>query len=460
VTGESGAARVRLADIRHGRRGRFLATLMLAEFAAAMQGIAYSTVLPVTARDLDGFALFGVTLAGGSVAAVLMLSFTAPILQRVPPGRVLLAATALYVVGAGLAVFAPAMTWVLAGTVIRGVAAGLFGGFGLGAIGALYDEAERTRVFGLFALIWLLPSVLGPPLNAIVTDWIGWRWALAWPAVLVVVARVLMGTTISAVPWKPGRDRVPVSARSGVAVAAALAVGGWGSTTPSILGLAALGVGVLVGGFAIVAFLVRGTQGEARVLIAFALLCAAFFGAYELLSLTIIEGLGSTVLVASAAVTGGLVAWSLAGLRPRPDARPDRAVVGSSLVASAFVLLILGLWLGDRPGIIVVIAGAIVAGVGMGAAYPLLSSESFTGSTAASTVGTMVAFAEIAATAWVALFAGGVYSALHGLGRPPAQALRIVFALLSVTAVAAVVTAARRRRVSADRLDEPLPDQA
>ena len=86
----------------HGRRGRFLLALLLTEFAGAMQGIAYSTVLPVMARDLDGFDLFGATLAAGSVAAVLMLSFTAPILQRVPPLRVLVVATALYVVGAGL----------------------------------------------------------------------------------------------------------------------------------------------------------------------------------------------------------------------------------------------------------------------------------------------------------------------------------------------------------------------
>ena len=53
-----------LAAVLHGRRGRFLMALLLTEFAGAVQGIAYSTVLPVMARDLDGFALFGATLAG------------------------------------------------------------------------------------------------------------------------------------------------------------------------------------------------------------------------------------------------------------------------------------------------------------------------------------------------------------------------------------------------------------
>ncbi|MFT4295791.1 MAG: hypothetical protein QM582_10310 [Micropruina sp.] len=437
---------VTLADILRGRRGRFLAALMLAEFAAAMQGIAYSTVLPVIARDLDGFALFGATLAAGQVAAVLMLSFAAPILQRVRPLRILLVATALYVAGAALAVLAPAMSWVLAGAAVRGIAAGLFGGFGMGAIGTLFDERERPRVFGLFALIWLLPSVIGPPLNAVITDWVDWRWALGWPAVLVVLARLLMGATIAAVPWEPDASRTPVSAGVGVAVAAGLVLGAIGSAQPQGWGVLALVLGVIATAVAIAVFLVRGLPGRARGLVSFGLLCAAFFGVYELLSLALIEGLGSTVLVASAALTGGLVSWSLVGLRPRPDARPDRAAVGTALVVVAFAGLIGGLWLGGGTGVVLVIAGAVLAGLGMGAAYPLLSSEPFDTGAPAGTVGTLIAFAETAATAWVALLAGGAYSALHGLGWAPALALQAVFGLLAVIAVAAFVSTAGRRR--------------
>ncbi|WP_091541138.1 hypothetical protein [Modestobacter sp. DSM 44400] len=47
------------------RRGRLLLALLLAEFAAAVQGIAYITVLPLAARDLDGSRLYGATLAAG-----------------------------------------------------------------------------------------------------------------------------------------------------------------------------------------------------------------------------------------------------------------------------------------------------------------------------------------------------------------------------------------------------------
>ena len=214
-------------------------------------------------------------------------------------------------------------------------------------------------------------------------------------------------------------------------------VAGWG--------VVALLVGVVVTALAIGVFLARGLPARARGLLAFALLCAAFFGAYELLSLALIEGLGSTVLVASAAVTGGLLGWSIVGLRPRPGARPDRAVVGPLLVTIAFAALIGGLWAGGTPGVLTVIAGAALSGVGMGAAYPLLSSEPFESDAAASTVGTLIAFAETAATAWAALLAGGAYSVLHTQGWTPTQALIVVFAGLAAIGVAAVACAATRR---------------
>jgi len=433
-----------LRSVLRGRRGAFLAALLLAEFAAAMQGIAYSTVLPVIAGDLDGFALFGATLAAGSVAAVLMLSFAAPILGRFRPTLVLLAATLLYVVGAAAAVFAPTMGWVLAGTIVRGIAAGLLGGFGVGAIGALFDERERPRVFGLFALIWLLPSVAGPPLNALITEWLGWRVAVGWPAALVIIARVLMGATLAVVPWTPkSGQRVGVAA--GVVVAASLALGAWGSATPTSLGVAALIVGVTIGGAAIAVFLSRGLPNAWPVLAAFALLCGGYFGATDLISLTVITGLGSTVLVASIAVAGGLVAWSLVGLRPRPDARPDPAIVGPLLLVAAIGALIAGVAIGSGIGIALVVGGGILAGGGMGAAYPLLSSEPFTTGAPATTVGSMVAFAETSATAWSALLAGGAYSALHVNGWRAAPALTVSYAALTVVAAAAVAFAVKSR---------------
>ena len=435
-----------------GRRGRFLAALLLAEFGGAMQGIAYSTVLPVVAGDLGGFSLFGATLAAGPIAAVLMLSVAGAVLGRLRPGVVLFIATAGYVVGASMAVFAPSMEWVLAGTIVRGVAAGLLAGFGMGAIGALYDEVERPRVFGVFALIWLLPSLVGPLLNAALTTWIGWRWALAWPAVVVIVARMLMGRYVSEVPWQ--RADHPARAGLGLLVAGGLVLGAVGSAMSGPAALVLLATGVVVAGVGIVLFLTRGAGPgrPSRTLLAFAGVCAAFFGLYELLSLAVVEGLGERLVWASVAVMAGLTSWSLAGLKPRPGARPDAVVVGATLifVGALGLLVALGVagWSsGGAPALVVVVVSAAVAGLGMGLAYPLLGSEPFDlpGAPPASMVGTLVAFAETAGTAWVVLLGGGLYSAVHNSGLAPLPALLIVFGVLGLVCLAAPIAAVLRR---------------
>src|SRR5687767_12978268 len=103
ASGTTAARRVPLSTVLRGRRGFFLVALLLAEFGAAMQGIAYSTILPLVAEDLDGFGLFGATLAAGNIAAVAMLALAPRLLGRFRPGIVLFAATVLYVAGAALA---------------------------------------------------------------------------------------------------------------------------------------------------------------------------------------------------------------------------------------------------------------------------------------------------------------------------------------------------------------------
>jgi MFS family permease len=435
----------RLRDLLAGRRGRFLLSLLLAEFAAAMQGVAYSTVLPVVARDLDGFAQFGATLAAGPIATVAMLSFVPRILQRLSPTMVLLLSTGTFVAGAATTVFAPSMGWVLAGTAIRGAAGALLGGFGMGALGALYDRRERPRVFALFALMWLLPSLAGPAINALITEWVGWRWALAWPAIVVVLARVLMGATISAVPDGRASPRVPVRAGVGLLVAVLLGLGAWGSTLIWPVGPAVLAIGAVGGLVAIVTFLTRSLpKPGGRVLVAFATLCAVYFGTAGLISLTMIEAVHSTVLTASVAVAGALVAWSGVGVLPHPRRMPDAPALGMALVGAGAAIIVGGIVSGDAAGIALVITGSTVSGVGMGLGYPILNSEPFDVGSPSPTVGALVLFAETAATAWISIVGGGAYSSLHTSGWSPAGALTLIFAGLVAAAVFGTITAARR----------------
>jgi MFS family permease len=423
-----------------GRRGRLLLALLLAEFAAAVQGVAYATVLPIASRDLDGGRLYGATLAAGSLVTVLVLAAGSGVTARSGARTTLLAATLLYVAGVALAATAPAMGWLLAGSALRGLAGGLLAAFGLTAVGGLFEDALRPRVLSLFALVWLLPSLLGPPLNGGIALWAGWRVAMAWPAVVVVAARLLVGRDAGLVPWSPDTRRPAVG--TGLLVVAGLllasvatAAGGWG--------LPLLAAGVLLAGWAGWAVVHRATGGDAvrtRVLLALSALVAAFFAGDGLLPLAAVEGLDRGVVEGTAALGAGLVAWSLTGLAPWPAGRrPDPTLLGPVLLAVGLGAAAVS-QTGPPPAaaLVLLITGAAVAGAGIGVAYPRLSSGALDGLTPerVAPVATAVAFAETTAVVVGSLLGAGVYSLATTAGLDDRTAIGTGFVLAALVALA------------------------
>jgi MFS family permease len=152
--------------------------LLFTEFGGAVQSTAYSSVLPIVSNSIGGAQLYGATLVAGIFTTILVLALGPGPFARLRPGNSLLLATAGFVVGVALTVGAVSMVMVLAGTIIRGLAGGFLAGFGLTALGALYGDDLRPRVVGLFAVMWLLPSLIGPVANSAITIAFGWRSAM------------------------------------------------------------------------------------------------------------------------------------------------------------------------------------------------------------------------------------------------------------------------------------------
>jgi MFS family permease len=442
-----------LRAIFSGRRGRLLAALLMAEFAAAVQSIAYSTVLPIASRELHGATLYAVTLAAGSLTMIFVLAVGPGPFGRVRAVGLLAIATFLYVLGVVVAVAASAMWWVALGMAIRGVAAGLLAGFGLTAIGALYESGPRARVLGLFAVMWLLPSIVGPVLNSAVAGLWGWRGALAWPAVLVVGARGLVGRDADLIPWKrDAKERLNVV--DGVLLLGALGLALSAPAAGSSFGPAALVVGVVAASFICVRVL-RSQVGVSRWrLITVATmfgLTVAFFGGEAVISLAVIEGLGYGVLAAGIAVGAGATAWSLTGLR---TGRVDR-LLGDSVLAG---LLLLGVALlvvagtqsslaGHVVGLAVLLVSWSVAGLGMGFAYPQVMSQTMDNLAGreVAKVATAIAFAETAGTTVGAIVSGGLYSLASAHAIPATTSVGGAFVLLSLVAFGTAVVFRRRR---------------
>lgn len=450
-----------------GRRGRLLIALLLAELAAAVQGIAYSTVLPLAAAELHGDRLYGATLTAGSFATIAVLATGTGVTGRFSAGRLLLGSTGLYLVGVIVAATAPVMALVLTGSVLRGLAGGLLAGFGLSAIGGLFDAVERPRVLGLFAAVWVLPSLLGPLANSAVATQLGWRAALAWPAVLIVGARLLIGRDVRLIPWRRSTERADLG--TAVLLLTGLVLAAAAPGLPRGPGIAAFAAGLLLSAGAAAVVLNRVAAGNRivqRTLLAFGGLCLVFFGGDGLLAPAIITGLGRSVATAGWCVSAGLLGWALVGMRPGrvDDAIGDTATLGCALIAVGSAALAVSPLRSNSAALTVALIGWTVAGIGMGLAYPRLMSAAFdrAGPERTTAIATGVAFAELAGSAIGTMLTGGSYSLLQTVtttapaGAAPCTPFVVGFGAVALAAAATTVIT-RISRPGPSRPSDPKP---
>jgi len=428
-----------------GRRGRLLIALLFAEFGGAVQSIAYSSVLPIASSALHGTSLYGATLAAGSFSVILMLAIGPVPFARLGPLALLGTATTLYVLGAGLSVAAAEMPMLLAGTIIRGVGGGLLAGFGLSILGGLFHDQERIRVYGMFAIMWLLPSIVGPVVNAAVTIAWGWRAALAWPAILVIIGRVLIGKQIDLVPWKRSTAARP-SFIWATALLSGLIVATFATLPKRGVGIILLAAGCLLTSTASLHIL-RIQVGRAgarlgKVMLLY-LLCLCYFGGSGIISLAAITGLGHGIVAGTGAVCAGQVAWSVTGFKPELADRwlPAPRIAGLILITVGLLLAFLTQTAANGiTALVVLIAAWFVAGIGMGIAYPRFSASAMDElpPDRVLAVATAVEFSETSATAVAGFIGGGTYSLARSLSLPASSALSWAFALLALVGVVSI----------------------
>lgn len=441
-----------LPAIFAGRRGRLLFALLLAEFGGAVQSTAYSSVLPIVSNDLGGAQLYGTTLVAGTFTMILVLAVGSGPSARLGPAGSLLWATTLFVVGVGLTAGAVSMVMVLAGTIIRGLAGGLLAGFGLTALGALYDDDLRPRVVGLFAAMWLLPSLVGPVFNSAITLTLGWRTAMGWPAVLVLAGRLLIGRHVAMIPWQRSTSR-SVRRLPALVLLAGLILAAVAPAPHDRSGIALLVIGAAVAAASTFHILRNQLGSDRRRLLTMGVmfgLCMAFFGGNGIVSLAVINGLGYGIVAGSAAVGVGLLGWAVTGMRPVSiDARiGDSQIVGLIILTVALGLVAASLLALTGTSSLALVLGAwAFGGIGMGLAYNRVFSESVDGLPPERTaVGAVaVEFAETSGNAIGTLLSGGTYSLATALRITAHRSTGVAFALLAAAALCGVVVRLRRQ---------------
>ncbi|MGA5566298.1 MFS transporter [Streptomyces platensis] len=427
-------------------------------FLTGFAALAVVPVLPTAARDVDGVALYPL-VAGCFVAASLLGGVVGGHwadragAQRPMAAGLVLAVATLLVSGAATSV------WQLAaGRFLDGLAGGMIAVSVNTAIGQVYPDRLRPRVLALMSACWIVPSLVGPPLAGLVTEWWSWRavfLGLAAVTVLpaLIVVALLRGRFGAAAPAPSGDQPAPRPALFvATAVSLGAALGQYGVSGRDLRHLLCA-----MGGFALLVtfasrLLPRGTWCAARGLPVTVLLrglgSGVFFTLEAYVPLLLVTDRNAPPVVIGLAFTGAAVAWAGSSwVQGRLERCPrHRLVVAGALVQALAVALAVAGTLPLTPAYTAASA-MVVAAVGMGMYVPSLTVLSLTHSPpgrqgfAGSAMQTTQNLGQITVLGLSAV----VLNTCLGAGTTDSAAYTAAFGLLLVPCLLAALLAGRAR---------------
>lgn len=347
----------------------------------AFEAMAVTTVMPTVARDLDGLGLYALAFAAPLASGVIGMVLAGWLSDRAGPAVPLIASTGLFALGLLVCGVAPSMDLLLLGRVLQGLGGGaLIVGLYV-MVGLTYPPDLRPSVFASFAAAWVLPSLVGPGLAALVADVWHWRVVFLGSVALVALALVLLGPALRSL--EPRSEDVAVPSRrlwwAGVAAVSVVALELLGSARGVVV------VGAVVAAAAVWTALGRLLPAGARVarrglpavIATRGLLAAVFFSAEAYVVYALQERWDLSPGRAGIALTCVGLMWAAASqLQARLGSRLPHSramLVGSSVVllgVTALAVSVLAADAGARPSALVPAASYVLAGAGMGFAYP------------------------------------------------------------------------------------------
>ncbi len=347
----------------------------------AFEAMAVATVMPTVARDLAGLGLYALAFAAPLASGVVGMVAAGAWSDRSGPVVPLLASLALFSTGLLVCGLAPSMDVLLVGRVLQGLGGGALTVGLYVVVGLVYPAPLRPAVFASFAAAWVLPALFGPGLAAFVATTWSWRWVFLGAVALVVVALALLAPALRGLEPHAEATDTPRSrlwwAVAGAAAVLVLELLGSAAGATALGAVVALAVVWVSLGRLLPAGSRRLDRGLPAVIATRGLLSAVFFCAEAYIVYVLQDHWDLSPGRAGLALTCVGLVWagaSQAQSRLGERVSHTRAmVVGTSVVLVGLVALaltVLALDAGSRPSAVLPAAAYVLAGAGMGFAYP------------------------------------------------------------------------------------------
>lgn len=350
--------------------------------AIAFEVVAVATAMPAAARDLDGLPYYAWSFSLFVIGMLFATVVAGRLSDRIGPTKPLVAGMAIFIAGLLVAGSAQHMLQLVGGRLVQGLGSGLMNTAVFVLVAQAYSLTQRPRVFTFISTAWVLPSFVGPPVSAWLTERLSWHWVFYAVVPLVIGGGLLVLPTLRQLncSWTPAAADpdttarpAPLWAAAAVALAAAaLQLAGqrldWLALGLLVAGLAGLAVGLPR---LMPACFGRVGRGLPAVILSRGFLAGAFIGAEAFVPLMLVEERSVALVLAGAALTVGSVGWTAGSwLQSRPwlPVRRDRLITFGclsltlGLAGTALVALLpaLPVWL--------VAVAWIFSGLGMGLA--------------------------------------------------------------------------------------------
>ena len=362
----------------------FITSVLALMTFIAFEAFAVTTVLPVAMTELGGPQWYSLAYAATMTAALVGMVTGGNWADHAGPRAPLRVGGSLFLAGLALCVVAPDATTFIVGRLMQGVGGGIDSVILYVLIARRIPEGPRPRMFGLLTAAWLIPSMAGPVLAGALTELMSWRAVFALILVGAAIALLLLVfVTRSPAPRIRASAREVFGRKGALSLVAALLlvalhVGGQlGSpisamvVLPAVIALVVTARNILPPG----TLLLRGVPQ--RLVALRAVLGATVTATNVYLTLYLQSERGYPPTTAGLVIAVGALGWALgAWLQGRCSSghRTHRCLVflATALVAAGPVGALLHV-VTESP-VWTVVAGCIAMGVGMGIAYPRLSS--------------------------------------------------------------------------------------
>ena len=423
--------------------------------AIAFETISIATAMPVAARDLNGLNYYAWAFSAFLIGMLFATVVCGRISDRVGPAKPLLAGLMIFLAGLVVSGTAQHMAQLVFGRLVQGLGSGAMNVAIFVCVAQVYSTRQRPKIFVYISTAWVVPSFVGPPVSAWLTNNLSWHWVF-----FAVIPLALFGG-IMALPSLRRMMRHHPSSSDANQKPAPLWAAGMLCAATAALQLAGqrldwIAIVLLVGGLAMLlvalprlmpAGFLRFRRGLSQVIHTRGLLPGAFFGGEAFVPLMLVEQRSVPLFQAGAVLTVGALGWTAGSwLQSRPwlGVRRDRlitlgccsVVVGLALVCViAFVPAIPYYW---------VALSWVLGGLGMGLAMSstslavmTLSAEAEQGRNAAS----LNLYDALGSAIFIGV-AGSIFAALHPTGNL-ALTFGVVEASMAVVASLAVITSLR-----------------